>query len=127
MDGSLFLTGKKPLLIYTWESEQIAPGKLIVAADEVPLRDLAIEQVSDLRFDLSLDPVWRRTLFNAKPFERFELPTDYSALTDQVREYGLRFAVFNDGWTECGFVVFGIESIDFPEVVMYTTNNPAII
>jgi hypothetical protein len=89
------------------------------------VREIAVEQVSDLRFDLSLDPEWRRTLFAAEVHQRFELPADYGAIGADSREHGLRYAVFNDGWTEDGSVVFGIESVDFPNVVMYTTNNPA--
>ncbi len=34
-------------------------------------------------------------------------------------ECELRFAAFNDGWTQYGFVVFGIESVDFPSRDVY--------
>ena len=119
--------GQKPIQFHTRDTEQIASEPIETASDEVPLRDVAIDQVSDLRFDLSLDAHWRKTLFHAPVFQRFPLPDDYFALSNRVRECGLQFAVFNDGWTDCGFVVFGIESVDFPEVIMYTTNNPAII
>lgn len=119
--------GRKPIQLYVWDSEEVAPGTFVSQEGEVPLRDIAIEQVSDLRFDLSLDPHWRKILFAAEPFTRFSLPDDYFGIRSTARDHGLQFAVFNDGTTECGFVVFGIESIDFPSVVMYTTNNPAII
>jgi hypothetical protein len=66
-------------------------------------------------------------LFDAVPGQRFPICDDDCLLYQRVRECGLRFAAFNDGYTPCGFVVFGIESIDFPDVVMYTTNNPVII
>ncbi len=46
---------------------------------------------------------------------------------DGYLQHGLRYAAFNDGMTEDGFIVFGIESIDFPDIVMYTTNNPSIL
>lgn len=118
---------QKPIQIHSWDTDKVAPALIDTADDEVPLRDLAIDRVSDLRCDLSLDPHWRKTLFDAPAFKRFPIPDDYFALSDRVRECGLRFAVFNDGWTECGFVIFGIESVDFPEVIMYTTNNPTII
>ena len=109
-----------------WDTDELAPlGK--TDGPGVPVKDIATEQISDLRFDLSLDPEWRRTLFSAPVHERFPLPADYFALSAESREHGLRYAVFNDGDTEDGFVVFGIESADFPEIVMYTTNNPSII
>ena len=108
----------------SWEADALADPPSIDGPG-LPVRQIAIDQVSDLRFDLSLDPEWRRTLFGAEPLERFALPADYGAIGAASREHGLRYAVFNDGWTEDGFVVFGIESVDFPDVVMYTTNNPA--
>ncbi|BDM78772.1 hypothetical protein [Acaryochloris marina] len=119
--------GQKPILLYAWDAERVAPGAQNPDTNEVPLRDIAIEQVSDLRFDLSLDPYWRKTLFAAELFKRFTLPEDYFGISNRARDCGLHFAVFNDGYTECGFVVFGIESVDFPDVAMYTTNNPSII
>jgi len=118
--------GKKPIHIQTWDTDKVAPTPIRTADDEVSLKDLAIDQVSELRFDVSLDSHWRKTLFAAPPLKRFPLPADYVALSDHVRKCELRFAVFNEGSTECGFVVFGIESVEFPDVVMYTTNNPAI-
>jgi hypothetical protein len=120
-------TGKKPLHIHSWETDCIAPDHTPTAVGEVLLKDIAIEQVSELRYDLSLDPHWRKILFDAPPFKRYPLADDYVALSLEVREYGLKFAAFNDGWTENGFVVFGIESVDFPNVVMYTVNNPAVV
>ncbi|MEM9544111.1 MAG: hypothetical protein AAGA60_32080 [Cyanobacteria bacterium P01_E01_bin.42] len=118
---------QKPFYIHTWDSETIVP-KLIESADnEIPLKDIAINQIDRLRFDVSLDPYWRKILFDAPPSQRFPLPDDYIGLSDLVRECGLRFSVFNDGWYDDGFVVFGIESLDFPTVIMYTTNNPNIL
>jgi hypothetical protein len=32
--------------------------------------------------------------------------------------------MFNDGATEDGYVVFGICSLEFPDLVEYSTNNP---
>ena len=119
--------GQKPLYIHTWESDKIIPAEIETTDGEIQLKDLAIEQVSQLRCDLSLDPNWRQILFNADVFKRFVLPDNYFPLSDRVRKSGLRFSVFNDGYTEDGFVVFGIESVDFPDVIMYTTNNPTII
>lgn len=78
--------------------------------------------MSDLRFDLSLDPEWRVRLFHADAYVRFDIPPDYCGISDLAREHGLRFRAFLDGRTEDGVGVFGIESADFPSVVMYTTN-----
>ena len=119
--------GRKPIRFYTWDAERIAPSADATESDEVALRDVAIDQVSELRFDVSLDPHWRKTLFEADSFKRFAIPQDYVGIRSEARECGLRFAAFNDGYTECGFVVFGIESVDFPDIVMYSTNNPAIL
>lgn len=119
--------GRKPIQFHTWDTDRVASSAIDTEDDEVALRVIAIDQVSDLRFDLSLDPHWRKTLFSAEPFKRFTLPSDYFGIGNRARECGLQFAVFSDGYTECGFIVFGIESVEFPDVVMYTTNNPAII
>ena len=119
--------GKKPIQFHAWDTDKVTPAPSREAVGEVPLKDVAIDQVGNLRFDLSLDPQWRKTLFESPPLQRFLLPEDYLALSSRARQCGLRFAVFNDGWTDDGYVVFGIESVDFPDVVMYTTNNPAII
>jgi hypothetical protein len=110
-----------------WESDRIAPGIAEPEDGAHRLRDVAEQEVSDLRFDLSLDPEWRRILFGATPHERIQIPTDHPALSQRVRDLGLHFAAFNDGWTDDGFVVFGISSVEFPDVVTYTTNNPGII
>ena len=111
--------------IAIWDAEQVEP----IGADlegGVPLRSIATEQVSELCFELSLDPSWRRALFAAPVGKRFEIPGDFY-IRDGSPETGLRFAAFNAGDTEDGFVVFGIESMEFPNVVMYTTNNPKIV
>lgn len=48
--------GREPILLYAWDAECVTPATQEYDIDEVPLCDIAIEQVSDLRFDLSLDP-----------------------------------------------------------------------
>ena len=120
-------TGKTPFYIYIWKADDFIPELPEPNHNELRLKDMAIEQVSNLRFDLSLDPLWRKQLFDAPIYQRFALPSDYFALTEDVRNCGLRFAAFKDGWKDDGFVVFGIESVDFPDLVMYSTNNPEII
>lgn len=114
-----------PFRIHAWDADQIVPRLTDLPVDQFRLRDVAIEQVCDLQYDLSLDPLWRKRLFDAPVFERFPLAEDYFALSAESREHGLKYCAFNDGGE--GFVVFGIQSIDFPDVVAYTTNNPAII
>ena len=111
-----------PIAVRTWASDEVAPLPSRAGAG-VAARDLAIEQIGDLRFDLSLDPDWRRILLNAEIGRRYPVPADYGPLRREVRALGLRFAVFNDGEIEDGWVVFGIESVDFPDVAMYTTNS----
>lgn len=86
----------------------------------------------DLVEDVSLDPIWRQRLFGAEVGRRFRFgDEDLARLPARVRARieadRLHFACFNDGWTEDGFVVFGIESVEFPEIVAYSTNNPEIV
>lgn len=119
---------KKPLFyIQIWKADEFIPELPELSDRELRLRDIAWEQVSDLRSDFSCDPKWRKQLFSAAYSQRFLLPKDYSALSAEVQSYDLKFAVFNDGWTEDGYVVFGIESVDFPDIVEYTFNNPEVI
>lgn len=85
----------------------------------------------DLVHDVSLDTTWRQRLFTAEVGRRFPFDAeDVGRLSASLREFferlGLQFACFNDGWTEDGFVVFGLEAVEFPEVVAYSTNTPDI-
>jgi hypothetical protein len=117
-----------PMRIHTWATDRIAPLDLEAGeTDEVALEDLAIAQLGALCFDLSLDPAWRARLFAAEVGARLEIPTDDSLLAEEARARGLRFRAWNDGLTSDGFVVFGIGSVEFPRVEMYTTNDPRIL
>ena len=69
-----FARGRKPMQIHTWNADKVAPAPIKVADNEVPVRELAIDQVRDLRFDVSLDPYWRKILFDAPTFKRYMLP-----------------------------------------------------
>ena len=95
--------------------------------DEKKLREIADEQVDNLRFDLSLDPEWRERLFNSPKDVKHPIEENFYGLSEESKRAGLRFAAFNEGWTEDGYVVFGIMSIDFPDIIEYTTNNPEVI
>jgi len=117
----------KPFLIHAWDSDPLAPEAVVPSDGEVALIDLVYEQLNDLCFDISMSPHWRKTLFDAPVGKRLAIPNDDPELSDAAREHDLSFAVFNDGWTPDGFVVFGIGSIEFPHAVSYTTNNPDII
>jgi hypothetical protein len=97
-------------------------------------RQLAHESVLfwDLLGDVSLDPTWRQRLFAAEvgrrfPFSEEDILRLPARLRARIEADRLRFACFNEGWTEDGFVVFGIESVEFPEIVAYSTNNPEIV
>jgi hypothetical protein len=116
----------RPFVIATWSGEELTrvtdgsppePG-------EIALRDVAIRAVDDLRFDLSMDPVWRRRVIESPEQARLDLPDELVDEASGARGHGLRFRAFNDGWTTEGMVVFGIESVEFSTVVMYTTNAP---
>ena len=113
--------------IYTDRTDKIIGDLPALNDGELRVKDIAIEQVSNLRYDFSLDPEWRKQIFAAPFGQRFPLPLDYFALSQEVRNHNLQFSVFNDDWTNNGFIVFGIESVDFPDVQMYTFNNPEII
>jgi hypothetical protein len=97
-----------------WEAEERFPlsGP---QGQGVQLKEVAREIVGDLLFDVSVDVEWRDRLFRSQPGQRFEVPRD--------NEFGLRFAAYLDGWTPDGMWVIGIESTDFPDVVMHTFNG----
>ncbi|MEH2027711.1 hypothetical protein [Nostoc sp.] len=97
-----------------WADEELPIAQLSTSPG-VPLQEIAWEIVCNLRHDISMDTNWRNRLFHAAINQRFEIPFE--------NEYELRFAAFLDGWTEDGFWIIGIESIDFPHIVMYTTNG----
>lgn len=125
--------GLKPLMINDTHRVFSAPEAPPSSRDreDVRIKDVASEHISDLMFDVSLDPKWRSKLLNATVQQRFELPEDYVAsldrsLSERVHGYGLRFAVFNDGFTDDGWFVIGIECTQFKDVVMFSTNNPAV-
>jgi hypothetical protein len=86
----------------------------------------------DLVEGVSLDPTWRRRLFDAEVGRRFPLSEEDilrlpARLRGRIEADRLRFACFNEGWTEDGFVVFGIGSVEFPDIVAYSTSNPGIV
>ena len=86
----------------------------------------------DLVGDVSLDPIWRQRLFAAEVGQRFPFAEEDilrlpARLRARIEADRLQFACFNDGGTEDGFVVFGIEAVEFPELVAYSTNNPEIV
>ena len=86
----------------------------------------------NLIYDVSLDAIWRKQLFNAPVGKRFlvtevVLPRLSEELRNAVQQKGLNFTVFNEGWTDDGFVVFGFSCIEFPYIIAYSTNNPEVI
>lgn len=101
-----------------WEAEDRFP-----VADQpsqgVQLKEVAREIVGDLREEVSVGIEWRRKLFHSPQGQRFEVKRD--------NEHGLRFAAYFDGWTSDGWWVIGIESTDFPDVVMHTFNGGAFL
>ena len=117
----------KAFELHTWTTDSLIPALPSLNDDEKRIKDIAEEQINDLRFDFSLDPDWRKKLFYADINQKFILPSNYFALSQEVIECGLKFTVSNIGWTDNGFVIFQIESVDFPDLAMYTTNNPEII
>lgn len=118
---------KKEFYFHTWETDKMISQIPILDSDEIRLRDIVIEQVSDLRFDFSLDPEWRKKIFNAEIGRQFILPSKYLGLSREVQDLGLKFAVCNYGWTDYGFIIFAIASVEFPDIEMFTVNNPEII
>lgn len=112
--------------IHSWQTDaMISLPSLDV--EKIRVKDIAIQQVSDLRFDLSLDSHWRKILFDAKVGKKFVLPNSYPVLSKKVRDLSLKFAVYNAGYTNYGFIVFAIASVDFPNVETFTVNNPELI
>lgn len=81
----------------------------------VSLEDIAKEIVGELRCKISEDINWRHKLFYAPVGKRFEISYD--------NKYGLKFAAFLNGHTDSTFWFIGIESIDFPHIVLYSSNG----
>lgn len=117
----------KPMFFNSWQTEGLIPHKLQNGPNLVALCDIASEQVSDLKFDLSTDPEWRKILFDSQPHITHPIPNSYFGISDESRNRNLHYHVFNDGYTDDGFIVFGIQSVEFPHIAAYTTNNPRII
>lgn len=121
--------GIPPMKIYHWKAEEVLPQIKLPesSADEIPIKDIAMDQVSDLRLDISLDSDWRKLLFSSRENQKFEIPPSFYGLNEGSREHNLHFQAFNSGRTLDGDVVFGIQSVEFPAIVMYTTNNPGVL
>jgi hypothetical protein len=96
-------------------------------------RRRACEEALDLLiFELGTDPEWRQRLFAAPQFAHVDVGTEYITRLDAqlgatVGSLGLRFFVFNDGYTEDGAVVFGFGAVEFPELTRYSTNWPHVL
>ena len=95
-------------------------------------KQLYNKYLSELIFDVSRDPVWRARLFSALAWETIpssaeDLRRRSPGLQRIIRRYNLKFTVFNDGWTNEGFVVFGFSCVEFPYIDAYSTNNPNVI
>jgi hypothetical protein len=80
----------------------------------VQLKEIADDAANEWLLSVSLDPEWRQRLFEASDQQRFALPAD--------EQHGLHYQAFSDGRTEDGWVVFGVECVEFPDVVHYSTN-----
>lgn len=90
------------------------------------------KHLSDLIFEISTHPDWRSRLFESPTFMKIDvtendLHTLSEPLATVIRQHKLQFVVFNDGWTNEGFVVFGFNNSEFPKIEAYSTNNPDII
>ena len=123
--------GLPPLRLYGWVeplARLLGEGSDLPAGSGVRLRDIAGELTDELRGDISLDPSWRRCLRDAAVHLRFPIPADDEVfaprLAAKAREYGLSFVAFNEGFTDSGWFVIGVESVEFPGTAAYSTNNP---
>jgi hypothetical protein len=96
------------------DAERVFPMATEPAVETVQLKEIADDAASDWLLDVSLDSEWRQRLFQAPVHKRFSLAED--------TKHGLHYRVFNDGWTDDGCVVFGVECVEFPDVVHYSTN-----
>lgn len=83
----------------------------------------------DMVHDVSMDSVWRERLFDAEPeeqkfeFNKEDLERLSAPVREKVKQHRLRFGCFSEGWAD-GACVFGIFSVEFPELVAYSTNYP---
>lgn len=100
--------------------------------DELAREAMVDDVLEVLRFELSMDTAWRRRLFAATPGERFVL--DGALLDDipptqaaRIRDHGLQIAVWVDGHTDAGDVVFAFGSPEFPDQDRVSVNNPSVL
>lgn len=118
---------RKIVKFWSCQIERLDRVAVDLSPNEILAKELASDQISDLQYDLSLDSSWRKILFAAPVAQRFAIPQNYFAIRAECREHNLHFAAFNDGWAGTSSVVFGITSVEFPELVAYTTNYAAIV
>jgi hypothetical protein len=93
-----------------------------VTGEEAPtvrLKEIADDAASEWLLSVSLDPEWRQRLFQAPVHQRFALPAD--------EQHGLHYQAFSDERTDDGWVVFGVECVEFPDVVHYSTNPSCLL
>ncbi|MEZ4451751.1 MAG: hypothetical protein R3B09_19960 [Nannocystaceae bacterium] len=92
--------------------------------------------------DLSQVSAWRRRLFDAPLLEWWPIDRRHCEGLERyapetvraLHRYGLRYRVarvpvegsgFEGGWE--GFEIFRFEAARYPDIVLYTANNPAIV
>lgn len=107
-----------------WEWSQGMPETRVEEKEgEVPLKEIAWDEVNDLRGGVSMDPDIRNPLLKGGPGWKIELPESYPSISERSRELGLRYCVINGGYAGDGFVVFVIQSVQFPEISSFTVNG----
>lgn len=93
----------------------------------------------DVIYDISISHLWRKKLFESKEGEKFQVDRLSSFPEPGLKRlhrilcrYNLKYYVSKvpdqEGpkwdWTEKGFVYFKFQSVEFPEIFDFSSNNP---
>ena len=89
--------------------------------------------------DASVNPLWRKRLFESRPGDIFSISKDDTAglheeVANAIRRYDLKFSVRiavateSEPWlSENGMVLFKFWAAEFPTVARFTGNNPDVV
>lgn len=97
--------------------------------------------LTDVVCEISISSEWRKKLFQSKPFEkniidRFNCENiDYNFLKSKIKSLNLKYYVSVIPWEEAiGWkdwdstqIYFKFESVEFPELLDFSANNPEVI
>ena len=98
-------------------------------------RNIYLECINDVALEISLSNIWRKHIFNLKKGEILQVsPNDKDIIPKYIKD-----VILNNNLIFCiqivdsceetfdeGLVIFKFYSEEFPEIISYSGNNPAI-